>query len=472
VIRINILTILTLTCLEVFSQIPDSLLLPVDSLLQTKFQAVDSIQRSTDQQFKSLKNEYDSIEHAYTSLSGSLQQKADSLSNIGLPSEKFASRIDSLITIKEQKLNTLKTKAEALKKKSLQKMEDLDLPREISQKVGDYTNSLNNFDIALPKPEIDFPALDIAGLSEAVVKTSLPTNINDLNVPQLLDDLKQAADNVKDIQQNISEVPSTETIAGKVEDKAGEIAAKKFGDLPTTPTGMTEVPADGEAAKKELVNQAQKQAVDHFDGKQEQLKSAMEKMSKYKKKYSSVQSIKDLPKKALNEMNDKPTMERVVPGISFQYQFRNSYMLDTYVYAGYRLTSKITTGIGWNQRFARDKDNSHWNQKAFVYGPRAFGNYRLGKGFMAHLEVESMNTFVPYSLTDPAIGQREWVWGTMTGLKKEYRITKQLRGTILVLYNMNDPRHRSPYIDRLNSRIGVEYRIKKKQNDRAKTGVH
>ena len=51
----------------------------------------------------------------------------------------------------------------------------------------------------------------------------------------------------------------------------------------------------------------------------------------------------------------------------------------------------------------------------------------------------------------------------MTGMKKEYRITKNLKGTVLVLYNIIDPRHKSPYNDRLNTRIGFEYTIKKKQ---------
>ena len=53
---------------------------------------------------------------------------------------------------------------------------------------------------------------------------------------------------------------------------------------------------DPAKAKEKAVAMAKEKAVDHFDGKPEQLKAAMDKISKYKQKYSSVPSIKDLPK--------------------------------------------------------------------------------------------------------------------------------------------------------------------------------
>ena len=50
----------------------------------------------------------------------------------------------------------------------------------------------------------------------------------------------------------------------------------------------------------------------------------------------------------------------------------------------------------------------------------------------------------------------------MTGLKKEYKIYKNLKGTALIQYNLFNRYYKAPYVDRLNSRIGFEYVLKKK----------
>jgi hypothetical protein len=89
-------------------------------------------------------------------------------------------------------------------------------------------------------------------------------------------------------------------------------------------------------------------------------------------------------------------------------------------------------------------------------------DFKLGKGFIAHVEGEGMNTFVPSVLIgNPDTGGREWVWGMMAGIKKEYKIYKNLKGTALIQYNLFNRLYKAPYVDRLNSRIGFEYTLKK-----------
>ena len=44
-----------------------------------------------------------------------------------------------------------------------------------------------------------------------------------------------------------------------------------------------------------------------------------------------------------------------------------------------------------------------------------------------------------------------------------YRISKSLRGNAQVLYNLFAPNYKSPYTDRLNMRIGLEYKIPRKK---------
>jgi hypothetical protein len=112
-----------------YAQLPDTLLVSVsmDSLLQQKLQALDSIQQLTGKQYTALKQQYDSIEQTYTSLATTLQQRVDSLNLVGSPTEKLISQIDSLNSLKEQKLWDVRTKAQKQKRSSLDKMESLSL---------------------------------------------------------------------------------------------------------------------------------------------------------------------------------------------------------------------------------------------------------------------------------------------------------------------------------------------------------
>ena len=128
-----------------------------------------------------------------------------------------------------------------------------------------------------------------------------------------------------------------------------------------------------------------------------------------------------------------------------------------------RSTHRLPAGLGWNHRYAYDKDNHSFNSRSRIFGPRAYVDFKLGKGFIAHAEGETMNSFVPSTLRgNPDTGHREWVWSFMTGIKKEYNIYKNLRDTALIQYNLFNRYYKAPYVDRLNSRIGVEYVVKSK----------
>lgn len=412
-----------------------------------------------------------------------LKMKIDSLSSLRLPTEWHTSKLDSLSAKKQNMMKEVNGKQKELldktqnrisawKQKVQTRLDSLGIKRDVPGAripTGDLPGA-NLPSANLPGvselniPDLDFPempSLDVKDFSEMELSPDLSKINADLpfSTPEGLSGIQENLTGIKEKVSGLGELKSNpdKVIEQAVSGLDGVKEMEKFNDLKNP---MDQLPTNNQDAVKEKLK---KQAMNHFAGKEELLTNTMEQVSKYKQKYSNVQSLKDLPKKSTNEMKDKPFIERLVPGISFQYQFNNNYLLDIYSYAGYRLTGRITAGLGWNQRLARDKDNTYWNHKASIYGPRAFGNYRLGKGFIAQIEMETMNAFVSYSRTDPEIGKREWVWGTMTGMKKEYRITKNFKGTVLVLYNIIDPRHKSPYNDRLNTRIGFEYTIKKKQ---------
>jgi hypothetical protein len=291
---------------------------------------------------------------------------------------------------------------------------------------------------------------DLSSINK-VLPFSTPEGLS--GIQENITGIKEEFSGLKDLKSN------PDKAIEKVADKLG--GAKELDQLKELKNPIDQVPANNpDAVKEEL----KKQAINHFAGKEQVLQTAMDEVSKYKKKYSSVQSLKDLPKKRPNEMKDKPFIERFVPGVTFQYQYNSGYLIDINVYGGYRLTSRITTGLGWNQRATIQSSYEYWKRGAYVYGPRAFGDYELGKGFIIHLETELMNTMVmdPIQPTDVKTS-REWVWGMMTGIKKTYKITRNLKGTAIIQYNLFDPKFKSPYNDRLNSRIGFEYSFKKKK---------
>jgi hypothetical protein len=457
-----------MSCASLFAHPTDTLLQvlqPVDSLYASQLLQLDSLQQQTEIQYQAIKNEYDSINNTYAKINSDLQNQIDSLSNMGQPIEALTSKLDSINNVKEEKLFAVKQKAENVKQKAKEKIGELNLPKEVSGEVSKYTAELDQLDISLPASEFKIPEFnlkEIPNLSLPNVNNPLSGELGKLNIPEVNTNLGEVTDKISALQQELPETPTMEDVASKAEEKATELASEKMGDI----SGAPELPASEEQAKEMLVTEAKKQAIDHFAGKQDKLQAAMDQMSKYKQRYSNVQSIKDLPKKLPNEMHGKPLRERLVPGLSIQIQKRNDWWFDFNPYLGYRFTGRITAGLGWNHRIAFNFDKGEFNPDMYIYGPRTYGEFRIKKGFSGRLEVEVMNTPVRVPPSQDFATQ-EWVWSAMAGLKKEYRISKSLRGNAQVLYNLFNPHYKSPYTDRLNMRIGIEYKIPKKQVKRA-----
>ncbi len=461
-----LILLLLSTTTPVISQSIDTLLheiKPIDSIFFEQIGDLDSIQKEAEAQFQNIKKEYDSISLTCSNLTGKIQNQVDSLSNIGQPFEKLTSSIDSINRIKEEKLYTLKQKAEGIKQKVNEKINSLQFPEEVSNEVSRYTAALDQLDLSLPVTDFNIPELNlgqVSNISLPNVGNPIPGDLIKLKIPEFNTNLSDLTDKLSAIQQELPETPSMEDVAAKAEEKAIEIVSEKMGDV----SGVPELPASEEQAKQMLITEARKQAIDHFAGKQDKLQAAMDQMSKYKKRYSDVQSLKDLPKKAPNPMKGKPLIERLVPGITLQIQQRNEWWVDFNPYLGYRFNKRLTSGLGWNHRLAYNSDMGQFNTISNVYGPRAYGEYRLNKGIVPRVELECLNAPVR-NLPDFTYRYREWVWSVMAGIKKDYRISKSIRGNAQVLYNIYDPDYKSPYVDRWNFRMGFEIQLKKKSKN-------
>lgn len=454
-----------------------------DSLLPT-LSKVDSIRNGFNTKADSLKSQYQKAIGDINTQSSRLNHKIDSLKKLNLRTNKYERSLRKLSDLRQKTEGKFNEKLTSLKSKTTDKLNALDLPPEYKEPIQKLTKQIDGLNInneVLKIPELKIPGYDLPnmnGIGEIPSLNGIQNpadlgNIPKVDVPKVdlpTGEVANVTQQVQGYQEDIKNITSgnlddVEKLPESLESQAGKIDGmdelQKQSGIIDEQKGKLDVIKDPEQAKEKAVEMAKKAAVDHFAGKEEQLKAAMEKISKYKQKYSSVSSIKDLPKRPPNPMKGKPFVERVIPGLYFQYQQKNFYLLDVNPYVGYKISGRFNAGMGWNRRFAYDSKYDRWNKRSRIFGPRAYVDFKLGKGFIAHVEGEAMNSFVPSTLLgNPDAGQREWVLGCMTGIKKEYRIYKNLKGTALIQYNLFNRFYKAPYVDRLNSRVGFEYTLK------------
>ncbi len=481
-LAIIIFLILNQTAFAQFDSLKTSLSLDTLSTLTNKLNSIDASARG---KIDSIAQYYHYVAAKVQGLSSQYQQKVDSLSHVKLPTENYTKKLDSLqneLTAVKQKVDG---KMQSIKQKATEKLNSIPLPPELQSKVLQLTSSLESIKLPSLSSAINSP-IDLNSLNTSLDKIipsvdlkgipNVPTDLPSVNgLPDVTKNLGGASDltsGVTDqagaLQQGANEITQGVGQANQL-DKLAESQVMKMDDIKGFTDATGNLPAipmmSEEEAKKQALSQIKEIAVDHFAGKEEVLKSAMDKISKYKQKYSSISSLSEITKRPPNPMKGKPFMERIVPGIQFQiFQKQGNFLTDFNVYAGYRVNGRLTTGIGWNQRVAYNLDKDKFNSDGRVFGPRVFGEFKLSKGFLPRAEVEVMNTLIPSFVSSSKADDRnrEWVVSGLVGIKKEYRFYKNIKGTTTIMINVFHPRNKSPYPDWLNARFGFEFPIRKK----------
>jgi hypothetical protein len=454
-----------------------------------------------------------------------LTHRIDSLQRLKLPADQYTHILDSVeragplkdvsqaearLASLERKVNEpftkLNTEVNKIETKINQKLSDLNkeagggtslpgitnLPK--LQVPGINPGTLPNTNLNLPTgnlPNATNPLNGLKGLENNDLARNLGNETSELknitNVPQKeLSQLKsigelgkaekelgqvnkiegQAKGYTKDIQKVSNGNLDSLTVTKILENKAMQMGPMKpFQEEAGTINQYKAMAAkgnDSKAMEKLAMEQVQKQAVNHFAGKEKELQSAMSRISKYKQKYSTLTSINDIPKRIPNAMHGKPLMERIVPGLTWQLQKKNEVLVDFNPLLGYRLTGRFTAGGGWNERIGiRHYRIIHYDR---IYGPRTFIDFKFSRGFSVRSEVEKMNTLVPSLVPGgPKEGTRQWVWGVFLGIKKEYTFSKHIHGNVQTLYNFLDKVYNTnPYAERFSVRMGFEFLMKKK----------
>ena len=437
-----------------------------------------------------------------------LSHRIDSLRNIDLPTNSLQEKLDSLVAKKDGLLNEVESRKQSLMTKSREPImtwrdkarekvgvtgvadlpnvpgggvPDIDIPGVPDVNVPDLPDvNLNTDQLAeLGLPEI--PALDIEELHSLDLSPELSSINESIRLPEFdqVSDIQEylgkgneALSTVSQLQTNtdvvveqslqkvdgVGEVQEQLQLAEGVHDNEFMEAAEKM--------------KDPEAMKEEVKQKVVKKAVNHFAGREQVLQAAMDKMAKYKAKYESLNSLSEIGKRPPNPMKNKPFIERLVPGVALQILRNDNINLDINPYVGYRISGRFTAGLGWNQRIGYSTKENYFTSPAVVYGPRSFVEAKVWRGFSGRVEVEWMNTVVPpvFKPLTPDITNREWVWSFMAGIKKEYRFIKSVKGTAFIMFNLYDPKNKSPYGDVLNTRFGFEFPLKKQKGRDKKEG--
>jgi hypothetical protein len=255
-----------------------------------------------------------------------------------------------------------------------------------------------------------------------------------------------------------------QTLEGKVAGM-GEVAGfqKEMAPVQDYTEMLKKWNEDPHAARALTVSKAKEEAINHFAGREQEVKAAMSRLSRLKGKASGAETVLDMFSKRTNPMKGKTFWQRLEPGVSLQLQAATNQWLDINPSIGYRVSGRFTAGIGWNERVAGNWKKKEWVPAERAWGVRSYVEFRVKDGFYLRGEAERLNAKV----TSPFIqtlepDERRWVNSYFAGFKRSFLLSRHLKGNVQLLYNLYSPLQRSPYATRLNGRIGFELNREKK----------
>lgn len=483
----------------------------IDSVATNQAEKMDSINAATLEKLDTLNTLTSKVTLLQDSLNISLHKSKvdsvreklshtiDSLHQLQLPTERYTRLLDSLNQIPNNKVNKANEKVAAVQSKVNAVQEKVNSPaNKVEQKVNVKLNLMKSEggEGANLPGNVNLPGMDAPGVTG--VDGSLPSTDLSLGQPGIggvggtdIPDLKgelPALDELNGIQEQFGKVgEATNQIGGYSEDlknissgNLGEVKqvpekleseAVKIGDAGVLSEksqeldGYKEMIASGgdkEAMKQQALQQAPKLAKNHFKGQEAALQEAINKVNSYKKKYTELTDLENIPKRKPNAMKDKPLIERVVPGITLQIQKSENVWLDYNPSLSYLISGRFVAGLGWNERIGIT-NHFGFTSTDRIYGPRTFLEVKIKKGFSVRADVEKMYTFVPPNVFSPTdFGGNRWGGSAFIGMKKQYDFMKSIKGNFQFLYNFYDDHDNSPYTSRFNVRFGFEFPMKRR----------
>lgn len=317
-------------------------------------------------------------------------------------------------------------------------------------------------DVAKPELNADQPTITSTAIPGMNIKALTEIEESTKWLSGISGDVKQYKEELAKIKEEGADL---EKLSEKVEKELAGLDAVKGLEKELGVNPLTKNWNDPEVMKEMAFNKGKEQALNHFAGHEQELMAAMEQFSKIRSQIKNPEGTIDMLKKQNNPMKDKKFVERLVTGLALQLQKPGPFWFDLNPSLGYKLSGKFTLHAGWNYRWAYASDEG-WLKSERIYGPRTLVEFtwRQYFSFVGIAEVMSSPLKLFGNPSNPEYTSRDWIWSYMVGTKTSYTITKSIKGNAQVLYNLYDPDHQSPYGDRLNVRMGVEFVFKLKKN--------
>jgi hypothetical protein len=422
----------------------------------------------------------DSVRNQVDSMKTKLHHMQSDISKINTPQwvksgEKKKIEVEAAVN---EKLNVFKEKGATGLPDGLHIPGSTTISQRKLPRMDNNALTLPNVDIqksATKIPSLETPSLD--GIEDKIKKPALKMpklegtkGLNQIgNVQEKLGNITSATGKASSYQEDLKNLGSgnfekmkdlPDELESRVE-KLDEMQALE-GQAGAYKEMIAKWNSDPDVQKEAALNLAKEQAMNHFAGKEEQLKAAMEQLAKLKAKTKGAEGVVDLFKKHQNTMKQKTFPERLVPGIVFQVQKPNNVWIDFNPSLGYRFYGRLTAGLGWNERWSVSLKERRSYSTEHIYGPRSFIEFKWKDYLFLKAETEWMN-ILPISIYPAYIvdaSGRRWVWSSFAGIKNVFTFSKAVKGQVQVLYNLYNPDKLSPYSNRLNVRFGFEFPMK------------
>jgi hypothetical protein len=482
---------------------------PLDSL--TIIRKIDSLKNVTGQRKSQAQKAIDSLQYLLNSPQrlvnsgvAKVQSKIDTVVHrLNQPADKVNEKISNA-------QDNLTGKIEDLEEDGVKKVENVQGKADnVQQKISSEVSKATDGNVKVPNDLLEKPK-DLTIQNDAKSSQKIPTlQADNLNAPQLnlpgAEKLKVPEANIdlRSLEKKADvNLPGTEKIGGisaevaKVDKKiegVGEYAkeldniskngiedAEKLPKEIENQVGkIDEVHVLNKEAKKiteyqnvvqryrdkkllqeEILRKSKMVANDKLNSMTPQLKEVQQQIGKAKRLNPAVESFKEITKKRPNEMKGKPFRDRFLPGITFQAYQQDRFTLDCALQTSYRVSGRLTSGLGYSYRISIDDDNSQWIAHEGITAYRFYLQFVTIKNIYVHGEFESARVS-PARFPTLADNPNPNVYGSYFGLGKRYNISRRFKGSAAALYRVNY-QGEIPNLSKVNLRIGFDLSLKKK----------
>jgi uncharacterized coiled-coil DUF342 family protein len=221
-----------------------------------------------------------------------------------------------------------------------------------------------------------------------------------------------------------------------------------------------------QAIKEDMEKKVKEMANDKITEFQAKVDAPMKDLKKYQRKFSDVQDMRNLPKRASNPMKGLSWRERVVPGFSLQTILKTKTWLEINPQVYYKLNGSWSAGAGWVYRFSMDAGKLAFDDFGNLNGQIIFLQYHSFKGFFLRAEAEHVR-WKPWA-PQPDKDFKMDLYAAAIGIGKSFSFSEKLKGNVQTLYHYTwqSP---DPYQSAIEIRFGLDFSLKPKKREAWKT---